>query len=216
MIKIILLEDHQVVRQGVSSLLNANSDMAIVAEANSGLGAVDLVARFNPDVLIVDLMLPGLNGLEVTRQVNQRYPQTRIIILSMYANEAYVMQALSNGAYGYVLKDASIDELVRAIHEAIAGRRYLSPPLSEFAIEAYVNKAQAAHVDAYETLTTREREILQLAAEGQTNTAIADQLSISPRTAEVHRANLMRKLSLHNHSELIRYAVRRGILPIDD
>jgi DNA-binding NarL/FixJ family response regulator len=148
--------------------------------------------------------------------VSQRYPQTRIIILSMYANEAYVMQPLSNGAYGYVLKDASFDELVRAIHEAITGRRYLSPPLSEFAIEAYVNKAQAASVDSYETLTSREREILQMAAEGHTNATIADQLSISPRTAEVHRANLMRKLGLHNQSELIRYAVRRGILPLDD
>jgi DNA-binding NarL/FixJ family response regulator len=125
-------------------------------------------------------MLPGLNGLEVTRQVSQRYPQTRIIILSMYANEAYVMQVLSNGPYGYVLKDASFDELVRAIHEAITGRRYLSPPLSEFAIEAYVNKAQAASVDSYETLTSREREILQMAAEGHTNATIADQLSISP------------------------------------
>jgi DNA-binding NarL/FixJ family response regulator len=190
--------------------------MTIVAEANNGLGAVDLVGRLNPDVVLVDLMLPGLNGLEITRQVSQRYPQTRIIILSMYANEAYVMQALSNGAYGYVLKDASIDELVRAIHEAIAGRRYLSPPLSEFAIEAYISKAQATHVDSYDTLTSREREVLQLAAEGQTNTAIADQLSISPRTAEVHRANLMRKLGLHNHSELILYAVRRGILPLDE
>ena len=214
-ISVVLVEDHQVVREGVRALLEAQPDFAVVGEAASGLGVSDLVERLTPDVLIVDLMLPGLSGLEVTRQVSHRVPTTHIIILSMHANEAYVLQALSSGAAGYVLKDSSAEDLVRAIHEVMEGRRFLSPPLSERAIEAYMQKAQDAMFDPYDALTSREREVLHLAAEGRTNAEIAAELSISPRTAEVHRANLMRKLSLRNQTELIRYALRRGILPMD-
>jgi DNA-binding NarL/FixJ family response regulator len=187
----------------------------VIGEAASGLGVTDLVERLTPDVLILDLMLPGLSGLEVARQVSHRIPTTRILVLSMHANEAYVLQALSSGASGYILKDSSAQDLVRAIHEVMAGRRFLSPPLSERAIEAYMQKAQDALLDPYDALTSREREVLHLAAEGRTNAEIATELSISPRTAEVHRANLMRKLSLRNQTELIRYALRRGILPMD-
>lgn len=214
MTTIILAEDHQVVRQGVRALLEAAPDFFVIEEAASGLGVADLVERLTPDVLIVDLMMPGLNGLEITRLVSQRCPKTHVIILSMHANEAYVLEALSNGASGYVLKDASADDLIRAIHEVLAGRRYLSPPLSERAIEVYMQKAEAATLDPYETLTGREREVLHLAAEGHTNAEIASQLSISPRTAEVHRANMMRKLGLQNQTDLIRYALRRGLLPL--
>lgn len=210
---IVLVDDHVVVRQGLRALLEAEPDFAIVGEAADGLEVPDLVERLKADVLVLDLMLPGLTGLEVTRQVQQRSPQTRIVILSMYANEAYVLEALRNGAAAYVLKEASAADLVHAIREVMAGRRYLSPPLSENAIEVYIQKAKAAPRDAYEALTTREREVLQLAAEGQSNPEIADRLGISVRTVETHRANLMHKLDLRSQTDLVRYALRRGILP---
>ncbi len=161
-------------------------------------------------------MMPGLNGLDVLKQIKKRSPHTNIVILSMYANEAYVLEALSNGASAYVLKDSSSADLVTAVREAAAGRRYLSPPLSDRAIEAYQMKATAASLDKYETLTSREREVLHLAAEGNTNNEIASRLGISSRTAETHRANLMHKLDLHTHSDLIRFALRRGIIPMED
>lgn len=214
MITIVLADDHPVVRQGLRVLLEAEPDFAIVGEVADGLEVAPLVERLKPNVLVLDLMLPGLNGLEVTRQVHQRTPQTRVIILSMYGNEAYVLEALRKGAAGYVLKAASGAELVRGVREVIAGRRYLSPPLSDSAIEAYVERGKTAPLDAYETLTTREREVLHLAAEGRSNTEVAARLGISARTAETHRANLMRKLGLHSQTELVRYAIQRGIIPM--
>jgi DNA-binding NarL/FixJ family response regulator len=212
---ILLVDDHHVVREGLRVLLEAEPDLSVVGEAADGLEVAKLVERLQPNVMVVDLMMPGLNGLEVTRHVRQHFTETRVVILSMYANEAYVLQALRNGADGYVLKDATATELVRAVREAAAGRRYLSPPLSERAIEAYVHKAQTATPDVYETLTTREREVLQLAAEGHRNPQIAARLMISPRTAETHRTNLMRKLGLNTQTDLVRYAVRQGLLPAD-
>jgi DNA-binding NarL/FixJ family response regulator len=214
-VTILLADDHHVMRQGLRMLLEAQEDFRVVAEAGDGLEAVKLAERLKPHVLIVDLMMPGINGLEVARQVSHHSPQTRIIVLSMYGNEPYVLEALRNGAVGYVLKDADAAELLRAVHEVVAGRRYLSPPLSEHAIEAYLQKAQGAALDLYETLTTREREVLQLAAEGRTNADIAAVLYVSPRTVETHRAHMMRKLGLHTQAELIRYALKRGILPMD-
>ena len=214
-VTILLADDHHVMRQGLRMLLEAQEDFRVVAEAGDGLEAVKLAEGLKPNVLIVDLMMPGLNGLEVARQVSRLSPQTRIIVLSMYGNEPYVLEALRNGAVGYVLKDADAAELLRAVHEVVAGRRYLSPPLSEHAIEAYLQKAQDAALDLYETLTTREREVLQLAAEGRTNADIAAALFVSPRTIETHRAHLMHKLGLHTQADLIRYALKRGILPMD-
>lgn len=210
---IVLADDHPVVRQGLRALLEAEPDFRVIGEAGDGLETAQLVERLKPHVLVMDLMMPSLTGLEVTRQARQRSPQTRVVILSVYANEAYVLEALRNGAAGYVLKEAGAAEVLQAVREVTAGRRYLSPPFSERAIEAYLQKAQATPLDPYETLTTREREVLQLAAEGLSNPEIAARLGISPRTAETHRANLMRKLGLHNQTELIRYAIRRGIIP---
>jgi two-component system, NarL family, response regulator NreC len=211
----VLADDHHVMRQGLRMLLEAQEDFCVVAEAGDGLEAVKLVEHLKPCVLIVDLMMPGINGLEVARQVSHHSPQTHIIVLSMYGNEPYVLEALRNGAAGYVLKDANAAELLRAVHEVVVGRRYLSPPLSEHAIEAYLQKAEGAVLDLYETLTTREREVLQLAAEGRTNADIAAALYVSPRTVETHRAHLMHKLELHTQADLIRYALKRGILPMD-
>jgi DNA-binding NarL/FixJ family response regulator len=165
-------------------------------------------------VLIVDVKMPGLSGLEVTRHVSERLPHTRVIVLSMYANEAYVLEALRHGAAAYVLKDANIHALVQAVRDVMAGRRYLSPPLSERAVDAYVQKAHTGVLDLYETLTAREREVLHLAAEGRTYAEIAAALGISPHTVETHRVHLMQKLGLRTQADLIRYALQHGILPM--
>jgi two-component system response regulator NreC len=212
---IVLADDHPVVRHGLRALLHAEPGLRVVGETGDGLEVVQLVERLKPDILILDLVIPSLNGLEVTRQVSRRSPQTHVVILSMHTDEAHVLEALRAGATAYVPKESTSAELVRAIREVIAGRRYLSPPLSEHAIEAYVEKARTAALDPYDTLTAREREVLHLAAEGHSNAEIAARLSISPRTAETHRAHLMRKLSLHSQADLIRYALRREILPME-
>jgi DNA-binding NarL/FixJ family response regulator len=214
--RIVLADDHPVVRHGVRSLLQSDADLTVIGEASDGIETVQMVEKLLPDVLVVDLMIPGLNGLEITRQVRQRSPGTRVIILSMHANEPYVLEALKNGASGYVLKDSSGTDLIQAIRLVASGQRYLSPPLSERAVEAYMLKSQEHPPDAYEGLTDREREVLHLAAEGLSNPDIAGRLSISPRTVETHRANLMRKLGLKTQTDLIRYALKRGILPMED
>jgi DNA-binding NarL/FixJ family response regulator len=159
--------------------------------------------------------MPGLNGLEVTRQVTKLAPKTRVVVLSMYANDAYVFEAIRNGAMGYVLKDSQASDLVKAVREVAAGKRYLSPPLSERSLEVYVRKVKSPSEDPYELLTTREREVLQMVAEGHTSAEIATRLFISTRTAEGHRANLMRKLGFQNHTELVVFALKRGLLPLN-
>jgi DNA-binding NarL/FixJ family response regulator len=209
---IVLAEDHPIVRQRLRALLEAEPDFRVIGEAGDGPQAVQLVERLRPQVLVLDRLMPGLSGLEVARQVRQRVPETRVIVLSMHANEAYVLEALRHGAAAYVLKEVSSAELVQAVRAVAAGRRYLSRSLSERALEAYARRAEAT-LDLYETLTTREREVLHLAAEGCSNSDIATRLSISPRTAETHRTNLMRKLGLHTQTDLIRYAMGRGIIP---
>ena len=216
MTTIVLADDHHIVRQGLRALLEVETDLQVIGEAGDGLEAVRNVETLNPSVLVLDLMMPGLNGLDVLKQIKRRAPQTHIVILSMYANEAYVVEAFSNGASGYVLKDSSSADLVQAVREAAAGRNYLSPPLSDRAIEAYQEKAKDATLDRYETLTSREREVLHLAAEGRTNHEIATRLGISSRTAETHRSNLMHKLDLHTQADLIRFALRRGIIAIEE
>ena len=216
MTTILLADDHTVVRQGLRALLEREPDLSVIGEAADGLDAVQHTERLRPDVLVVDLMMPGLGGLEVVRQVRQRVPGTRVVVLSMHANEAYVLEALRNGASGYVLKDAAVSDLAQAVRAAREGHHYLSPALSDRAIEAYVEQARPTPFDLYDTLTTREREVLQLAAEGRTNAEIAARLTISPRTAETHRTNLLRKLGLQSQTDLIRYALRRGLLPDED
>jgi two-component system, NarL family, response regulator NreC len=210
---IVLADDHQIVRQGLRALLKSVPGLHLLGEASDGLETVRLAERQQPDVLVVDLMMPGLNGMDATRQVLKRSPHTRIVVLSMHSNEAYVVEALRAGASAYVLKEAGADDLVAAIRAAAQGRRYFSPPISEQAIKEYLSRAKETPLDPYETLTIREREVLQLTAEGHSGNAISERLFISPRTVETHRMNLMRKLGLRNQKELIRYAVERGLLP---
>ena len=215
-IRIVLADDHQIVRQGLQSLLNAETDMRVIGQAATGLEAVELTDQLRPDILVTDLMMPELNGLEVTRQALQRSPGTRVIVLSMHANEAYVLQAMRNGALGYVLKDSSLEELVLAVRTVLREDRYLSEAISDDMLQLYQQKErQSALDDPYETLTNREREILQMVVEGLSSSQIADRLVISTRTVETHRANLMRKLNLNSQAELIRFAIRKGIVLLD-
>lgn len=214
-VTVLLADDHPIVRQGMRHLLQAESDFKVVGEATDGLETVQLVEKHRPNVLIVDMMMPGLNGLEVLRQVKKRSPATFSIVLSMQSADAYVVEALKSGASGYVLKDSGPSELVNAIRQVIQGERFLSPKLSERLIDAYVQTSHTSVLDLYETLTDREREVLQMVSEGLTTPEIAKRLSISPRTAELHRGRMMSKLGLRNQTELIRYALKRGILSMD-
>jgi DNA-binding NarL/FixJ family response regulator len=215
-ITIVLADDHPIVLQGLRTLIGTGTGLSIVGETDNGLEAVRLVEHLKPDVLITDLVMPGLMGLEVARQVRDRSPETRVCILSIYDNEAYVLEALKHGVLGFVLKDSATSELVHAIREVAAGRNHLSAALSNRAIAAYIDKAISIPATAHDVLTTREREVLQLAAEGNVNAEIAKRLSISPRTAETHRGNLMRKLGLRNQTDLIRFAIRRGAISADN
>ncbi len=211
-ISIVLADDHLIVRQGLRSLLESEPDFTVIGETGDGLQAVELVKKENPDVAVLDLMMPGLNGIEVARQLSKQAARTRIIILSMYDDEGFVLEALSNGVSAYVLKETGSADLIHAVREVYHGHRYLSPALSDRAIEIYEQMNRVGTTDKYETLTTREREVLHLSAEGLTNNRIAIRLGISVRTAETHRANVMHKLGIHSQADLTRYAIRRGII----
>jgi two-component system response regulator NreC len=215
-ISIILADDHPVVHRGMRAILERERDFSIVGAAADGLEAVRLTERLKPDILILDLMMPGLTGLEALRILRERSPRTRIVILSMYSSNAFIGQALQNGATGYVLKGCPEESLVRAVRAAAAGRRFLSPPVTEIAINAYIEQSKMGSFDPHETLTPRQREVLQLAAEGKTNAEIAARLRISKRTVENHRAILMQRLSLQNQTELIRYALRHVLISPDE
>ncbi len=212
MITVALVEDHHIVRQGLKALISADKELRLVGEAADGLQAVDIAIRLRPAVLVLDLMIPRLHGLEVVRRVRQDAAETRILILSMNAEEPYVVEALRCGATGYVLKDCASSNLVEAIRTVAAGRRYLSPALAQRAIDALFENRGAPGLDPYDTLTQRERLVLQLAAEGLGNPEVATRLFISARTAESHRANLMRKLALRSQTDLVRYAIRKRII----
>ena len=214
-VTILLADDHPIVRQGLRHLLEASPDLKVVGEADNGLQAVQLAEKFKPNVLVVDMMMPELNGLEVLKQVKERSPATCCIVLSMQSADVYVAEALRAGALGYVLKETGPSELVNAVHLVIGGQQYLSPRISERLDELQIDKAEEMISDPYQTLTNREREVLQMAAEGKTAADIAKILSISPRTAELHRGRMMSKLGLHNRADLVRYAVKRGILPLE-
>jgi DNA-binding NarL/FixJ family response regulator len=195
--------------------LEGDPDFRVVGEAGDGVETIRLIETLKPDVLVVDMMMPELNGLEVLRQFKKLSPSTRAIVLSMQSANAYVVEALNLGAEGYVLKDTGPSELANAIRTVIQGNRYLSEKLIE-RLEFAGQKAEQAPLDTYQLLTTREREILQLTAEGKSSTEIGEILVISSRTVEAHRSNLMKKLALHNMTDLIRYAIKRGIIPLNE
>lgn len=213
MITIILAEDHQVVREALRLLLETQLDFKVLEETGDGLEALRLMERSKPDVLIADMVMPGLSGLDVVRGAKRLSHTTKVIVLSMYDAESYVVEALQAGAAGYVLKKSSSKELIFAIRHVMEGNLYLSPSLNERAIQAYMERAHESRGDdPYHSLTPREREVFRLAAEGLSNSQIAKRFSLSPRTIEMHRGNLMKKLGLHSQTELVKYAVKRGLL----
>jgi DNA-binding NarL/FixJ family response regulator len=210
-VTIVLADDHRLVRQGLRLLLEREPDFVVVGETADGLEVAPLVESLRPDVVVVDLAMPSLGGLDVTREIKRRAPRTGVVMLSMRFSQALVLQAVRQGAGAYVRKESSAEQLAHAIREVKAGRRYFSPPFSEMASQD-LDRIYLIGVDAYDTLTPRERQVLHLAAEGLGNPAIGERLAISPRTAETHRTNLMNKLGLQNRAELVAYAVRRGLL----
>lgn len=213
MTTIILADDHQVLREALRLLLETQTDFHVIAETGDGLEALQLTEKHKPDVLIADMMMPGLSGLEVARRTKRLFPAVKVIVLSMHDAESYVVESLQAGVAGYVLKKSSSQELVFAIRQALAGNLYLSPSLNERAIQAYMQRSQESRIeDPFDALTDREREVFQLAAEGLNNPQIAERLSLSARTVEMHRANLMKKLSLKSQTDLVKYAVKRGMV----
>lgn len=216
MISIVLADDHNVVRQGLRALLENVTDFEIIDEADEADKAVEIVKNKKPSVLILDLMMKGLNSLSIIRRIRNYSPATNIVILSMYDNESYIIESLRAGANSYVLKGSTAEELIRAIREVAAGHRYLGLPISERAISSFMQNADTSDFDLYETLTSREREVLHMVAQGYTNVEIAEQLYVSPRTVEVHRSNMMRKLRLKNHTQLVQFALERKILLTSD
>jgi DNA-binding NarL/FixJ family response regulator len=212
-IRILLADDHTLVRQGLRKLLEERPDWEVIAEAGDGREAVRLAEQHKPDVAILDVAMPLLNGIEATRQIARRVPNTRVLVLSMHADEAYVTQILQAGATGYLLKDSADVDLLKAVEEAAHGRSFFSPAIARVMLDDYVRQlADKGVTDRYESLSEREREIFQLIAEARTNKEIAALLNVSPSTVETHRAHIMEKLDLHSAAEIVLYAVRRGVI----
>ena len=212
-LRIVLGDDHTLVRQGFRKILEERREWEVVAEAGDGRDAVRHALSLHPDVVVLDIGMPLLNGIEATRQIVRRLPDVRVLILSMHADEAYITQALQAGAKGYLLKDSADIDLIRGVAVVAAGKSFFSPVVAKVMLDDYVRHlADKGIVDRYDALSEREREIFQLIAEGHSNKEIADILSISPATVESHRAHIFQKLDLHNTAEVVLYAVRRGVI----
>lgn len=213
MIRIVLADDHAVMRGGLRALLQQHEDFQVVGEAGDGREAVALCESLKPDVVVMDLTMPNLNGTEASRQIISRHPATAVVILTMHSDEAYVLRALKAGARGYLLKESAEAELISAIRAVQQGKAFFSPAVSRVLVQDYVRQLQDKDIeDSYELLTPREREILQLVAEGKSNKDVANLLNLSVYTVETHRGNIMEKLGLHTVPELILYAVRKGVI----
>lgn len=213
MVRILLADDHTLVRQGIRRILEEHEDWQVVAETSDGREAVRQTLELQPDVAILDIGMPQLNGLEAARQISKRAPAIRILMLSMHADEAYITQAVEAGATGYLLKDSADAELVKAVTAAIQGRSFFSPRVATVLLDEYRKSlARRGITDRFESLSEREREVFQLVAEGHSNKSAAAILGVSPATVETHRSHIMEKLDLHSVAEIVLYAVRRGII----
>jgi len=212
-IRIVLADDHTIIRSGLRLLLEQQPDFKVVAEASDGRQAVQLVSKHHPNVVVLDIGMPELNGIEATRQIVAQDPHPDVVILSMHSDESYVLRALKAGARAYILKNAAEADLIRAVQAVSEGKSFFSPMISKMLLEDYVRQVREKEVkDSYDLLTPREREILQLIAESKTNKEMATILGLSPHTIETHRGNILEKLNLHSVPELILYAVRKGII----
>lgn len=213
-IRILLVDDHTILRDGLRALLESEPDLKVIGEAEDGRQAVTLACQQEPDVVLMDISMPLLNGLEATRQIKRQCPNVKVLILSMYDNEEYIRQALEAGAMGYILKDAAARELIGAIRDVYRGEAVLSPAVTRLVIEDYLRWGGIRPVEEADGLSPREREVLQLIAEGHTNKQIAEILNISIKTVQAHRTSLMQKLDLHDRGELIKYAIQKKIIEI--
>ena len=215
-IRILIADDHGIVRAGIRSLLENQPDMEVVGEAADGWEAVALATRLRPDVVLMDIAMPGLRGMEATQEIHQRVPEVRVLALTMHDREEYFFAMLEAGASGYVLKEGAPEELLTAIRSVHRGEAFLSPAVTRLVLEDYLANRNAGATSRFDHLTLREKEVLQLAAEGKTNREIADTLSISIKTVEKHRSSLMHKLGLRSLSDLIKYAISKGLIEVPD
>jgi two-component system response regulator NreC len=207
-IRVLVADDHTILRSGLRMLLNAQPDIEVIGEASDGRQAISETQQLQPDVILMDITMPTINGIEATRQIKSLLPEVKVLILTMHENEEYLFRALRAGASGYILKEAADTELITAIRLIQEGRSYLSPSAQSMMVGDYLQREK----DSYSELTEREREILKLIAEGLTNHQIAERLVISPKTVDTHRTHVMEKLNLHSRAELIKYALRRGLI----
>jgi two-component system response regulator NreC len=211
--RILLADDHTILRAGLKMMLNAQPDMEVVGEAQDGRQAIQEAQRLQPDIVLMDITMPDMNGIEATKQIKRNLPTARILILTMHEHDEYVFQALRAGASGYMLKEAADTDLISALHIIQSGQFYLSPAAQSVMVGDYLQRVRTGEEkDSYSSLTEREREILKLVAEGYTNNQIAERLIISPKTVDTHRTHIMDKLNLHSRAELVKYAMRRGLL----
>ena len=212
-IHILLADDHTILRAGLRMMLNAQPDFEVVGEAQDGRQAIQEAQRLQPDVILMDITMPDMNGIEATRQIKKLLPETKVLILTMHEHDEYVFQALRAGASGYMLKEAADTDLISALRVIQNGQFYLSPTAQSVMVGDYLQRVRTGEEkDSYSSLTEREREILKLVAEGYTNNKIAERLIISPKTVDTHRTHVMDKLNLHSRAELVKYAMRRGLL----
>ena len=216
-IKVVIAEDHTIVRKGLCALLEAEPDIEVIGEAENGREAIKIVEKLLPDVVVMDIAMPGLNGLETTRQLIKRIPKLKILILTMHDNEEYIFETLRAGASGYLIKRSAPNELISAIQSVYRGESFLSPAISKKVIDGFVQRGvqTAVEDEDYQKLTAREREVLQLIAEGHANRDIARLLHISIKTVESHKAHIMEKLDIRNIAELTQYAIRKGLISLE-
>jgi DNA-binding NarL/FixJ family response regulator len=214
-IKVLIADDHQIVRQGLRHLLEKEPDLVVAAEAEDGRSTVRLAREVQPEVIIMDVAMPDLNGIEATRQIISEMPRMKVIALSMYADRRFVLNMLRAGACGYLLKDCAYEELVRAIRVVLADKTYLSPGVTDIVVKDYMHGGLSPENSVFSLLTPREREVLQLMSEGKSTQQIADGLCVSVKTVETHRQQLMHKLNRHSVAELTKYAIREGLTTLE-
>ena len=213
--KVLLVDDHTILREGLKMVLDSQPQITVVGEADNGRQAVELAEKLMPDVIVMDIAMPNLNGLEATRQIKKRWPQIKVVILTMHENQQYLMQIVKSGATGAVLKRSAGTELLTAIRAAATGQSYFSPTIASMMLEDYRVRLSDDGVEDPEILTEREREVLQLVAEGKTNQEIADSLFVSIKTVQTHRGHIMEKLGVHDRTDLVKYAIRTGMVTPD-
>lgn len=214
-IRIILADDHKIVREGLRSLLEKGPGMEVIAEAENGLTALKQAQELSPDVVIMDIAMPDLNGLEATRKIIAANPGVKVIALSMHSDKRFVVEMLKAGAAGYLLKDCAFEELANAIHAVVANRTYLSPKIAEIVIKDYIRRFPKTELSVYSILTPREREVLQLLSEGKTTRQVASHLQVSIKTVETYRKQIMDKLDIHNIADLTKYAIKEGLTSLE-